>query len=159
MCLIHARLDLCPGPVADRRAFGGCQRVGRPVRVDLGGPVGVGGALALGRAQRPGLVRPERERRTVRRATVVKVSALNIAFDQTQLSAPADQPFQIEFANNDPSIPHNVEIKDSAGASAFNGEIFPGVETRTYDVPPLAAGAYPFICSVHPNMTGTLTLQ
>jgi plastocyanin len=29
----------------------------------------------------------------------------------------------------------------------------------TYDVPPLAAGTYGFICSVHPNMTGTLTVN
>jgi plastocyanin len=90
---------------------------------------------------------------------VVQVSALNIAFDPTELSAPADQAFQIEFANNDPSIPHNVEIKDAAGSQVFNGEIFNGVETRTYDVPPLAAGTYQFVCSVHPTMTGTLAVQ
>ena len=88
----------------------------------------------------------------------MQVSALNIAFDPTELSAPADQPFQIEFANNE-ALPHNVAIKDAAGAEVFNGEIFNGVETRTYDVPPLAAGTYQFVCSVHPNMTGTLTVQ
>jgi plastocyanin len=90
---------------------------------------------------------------------VLQLSAQNIAFDPTELSAPADQAFQIEFANNDPSIPHNVAIKDAAGAEVFNGEIFNGVETRTYDAPPLAAGAYQFACLVHPNMTGTLTVQ
>jgi plastocyanin len=26
-------------------------------------------------------------------------------------------------------------------------------------VPPLQAGPYTFICTVHPNMTGTLTVQ
>ena len=89
--------------------------------------------------------------------TVIDIAALNIAFDQSTLSAPADQPFQIRFANNDPGIPHNVEIKDSSGASQFTGEIFNGVETRTYDVPGLPAGEYQFLCTVHPNMTGTLT--
>jgi plastocyanin len=92
-------------------------------------------------------------------ATVVQVSALNIAFDPTELGAPADTAFQIEFANNDPSIPHNVEIRDAGGATVFNGDIFNGVETRTYEVPPLASGAYQFVCSVHPNMVGTLTVQ
>jgi cytochrome c oxidase subunit 2 len=87
----------------------------------------------------------------------VQVSAVNIAFDQTALQAPADTPFQIEFANNDPNIPHNVEIRDAGGASLFQGEIFNGVETRTYDVPALPAGDYTFLCTVHPNMTGTLT--
>ena len=90
--------------------------------------------------------------------TVITIAALNIAFDTASLSAPADQAFQIEFANNDAGIPHNVEIKDAGGASVFTGEIFNGVETRTYDVPALAAGSYTFLCTVHPNMTGTLTV-
>ena len=90
--------------------------------------------------------------------TVLQIAALNIAFDKAELSAPADQPFQIEFANNDAGIPHNVEIKDAGGTSVFTGEIFNGVETRTYDVPALPAGTYTFICTVHPNMTGTLTV-
>ena len=87
---------------------------------------------------------------------VVQISAVNLLFDQTEVSAPADAPFQIEFANNDAAIPHNVEILDG-GASVFKGEIFNGVETRTYDVPALAAGSYTFLCTVHPSMTGTLT--
>ena len=90
--------------------------------------------------------------------TKIDIAALNIAFDKSELAAPADEPFQIVFANNDAGVPHNVEIKDSAGTSIFKGEIFPGVETRTYDVPALAAGAYTFICTVHPNMAGTLTV-
>lgn len=89
--------------------------------------------------------------------TVLKISALNIAFDTDTLSAPADEPFQIEFTNNDAGIPHNVEIKDQGGTSVFTGEIFNGVDTRVYDVGPLSAGTYPFLCTVHPNMAGTLT--
>jgi len=92
-------------------------------------------------------------------ATVVDLAALNLTFDPTELSVPADQAFQIKFANNDPSIPHNVAIKDAAGASVFMGDIFPGVETRTYDVKPLPAGTYQFVCSVHSDMVGTLTAQ
>lgn len=87
----------------------------------------------------------------------VEIVAQNIAFTTPEVSAPADQPFQILFRNQDASIPHNVEIKDAAGASLFQGEVFNGVDERTYDVPALAAGQYPFICTVHPNMTGTLT--
>ena len=41
----------------------------------------------------------------------------------------------------------------------FKGDIFPGVETRPYSVPALQAGAYKFVCDVHPNMTGTLTVK
>jgi plastocyanin len=88
---------------------------------------------------------------------VLEIAAQNIAFDKDQLSAPADTPFQIVFANNDAGIPHNVEIKQN-GQSVWLGEIFNGVETRTYDVPALPAGTYEFICTVHPNMAGTLTV-
>ena len=45
------------------------------------------------------------------------------------------------------------------GTEVFKGEIFPGVATKTYDVPALDAGAYAFVCTVHPTMTGTLTVQ
>jgi plastocyanin len=87
---------------------------------------------------------------------VLKLAALNIAFDQAELAAPADVEFQIEFDNQDAGIPHNVEIKDANGQSVFKGEIFNGVAVKTYDVPALAAGTYQFICTVHPNMIGTL---
>jgi plastocyanin len=87
----------------------------------------------------------------------LEIVAQNIAFTTPEVTAPADEPFQILFKNQDPNIPHNVEIKDAAGASLFQGEVFNGVDERLYDVPALAAGQYPFICTVHPNMTGTLT--
>jgi cytochrome c oxidase subunit 2 len=89
----------------------------------------------------------------------VQLTAQNIAFDPTALTAPAGKAWTLEFHNNDAGIPHNVEIKDPAGAVAFLGDIFPGVATRRYGVPALTAGAYTFHCTVHPNMTGTLTVQ
>jgi len=89
------------------------------------------------------------------------LTASGIAYDKTDLQAPANAPFQIVFANNDAGIPHNVSIhRDSAtGEEVFKGDIFNGTETRTYDVPALAAGTYAFVCSVHPNMVGTLTVK
>lgn len=90
---------------------------------------------------------------------VLEISAQDIAFDTTQEAVPADTPFQIHFVNNDADIPHNVEIKDANGASIFQGETFNGVDERTYDVPALAVGEYQFLCTVHPNMTGSLTAE
>jgi plastocyanin len=94
-------------------------------------------------------------------AAGVSISALNIAFEQTAVSAPAGRAFQITFDNKDAGTPHNVAIhKDNAsGAEVFKGEIITGPATKTYDVPALDAGTYAFVCSVHPNMTGTLTVQ
>ena len=77
----------------------------------------------------------------------------------TTLEAPAGQPFKIAFSNNDSGVQHNVEIKKADGSSAFRGEIVTGVTTITYDVPALEAGAYTFNCTVHPAMTGTLTVH
>ncbi len=93
--------------------------------------------------------------------TVLELAAQNIAYDQTTLTAPADQPFQIMFANNDASVPHNVAIHEGSptGPEIWKGEVFPGVATKTYDVAALKAGTYGFVCTVHPNMTGTLTVS
>ncbi len=90
---------------------------------------------------------------------VLDIAALNVLFDTDALAAPAVVPFQIRFANNDAGIPHNVEIKDASGATVLTDTPFNGVETRTYDAGPLAAGQYPFLCIVHPTtMVGTLTV-
>jgi plastocyanin len=91
----------------------------------------------------------------------IQISATGIAFEQAEVNAPAGEPFQIEFANNDPGVPHDVTIRqgDANGEEVFKGDTFNGVETRTYDVPALDAGAYAFVCSVHPNMVGTLTVE
>jgi plastocyanin/cytochrome c553 len=93
--------------------------------------------------------------------TVLQLAAANIAYDQTDLTAPAGVPFQIAFTNNDAGIPHNVSIHQGSptGTEVFKGAIFTGVATQTYDVPALPAGTYSFVCSVHPNMTGTLTVK
>ena len=89
--------------------------------------------------------------------TVVQVSASAIKFDQSTLDVPADTPFTLEFANNDSGIPHDVDIRDSGGTSLFKTEIFPGVETRSYDAPALPAGAAQFVCTVHPTMIVDVT--
>jgi plastocyanin len=87
---------------------------------------------------------------------VVQVSAVNIAYEQTEISAPAGAPFTIHFDNKDAGIPHNVAIKDPSGTEVFKGDIITGPAQADYQVPALPAGTYQFVCSVHPNMTGTL---
>ncbi len=91
----------------------------------------------------------------------LQLTAQGVNFDKKDLVAPANTPFKLTFVNNDGGIPHNVAIhKDSpTGAEVFKGEIFSGVATKTYDVPALPAGTYGFVCSVHPTMTGTLTVK
>ncbi len=94
-------------------------------------------------------------------AVSLTLTAQGIAFDTDTLAVPANTPFAIVFTNNDAGIPHNVAIHEGSptGTLVWAGDIFSGVETRTYQVPALAAGTYGFVCSVHPNMTGTLTAK
>ena len=92
--------------------------------------------------------------------TVIQIDALNTAFDSAELEVAADQPFQIHCVNQDP-LPHNVAIHagSASGEQVFMGEIVTGPTEVTYDVSALPAGPYTFVCSVHPNMTGTLNAE
>ena len=92
--------------------------------------------------------------------TVIQIDAQNTAFDTAELEVAAEQPFKIEFDNQDP-LPHNVAIHEGSptGPAVFTGEIVTGPTQVTYDVPPLPPGPYAFICTVHPTMTGTLNVE
>ncbi len=89
----------------------------------------------------------------------LELGAMNVAFSTASLQAPAGSAFTIHFKNDDAAVPHNVEIKDSTGATVFKGDIITGPAEASYGVKALPAGAYTFHCTVHPNMTGTLTVQ
>jgi plastocyanin len=88
----------------------------------------------------------------------VTVVAKDIAFAPTTITLPADTATPVVLDNQD-AAPHNIAIKDASGAEVFKGEIQPGQGKVTYNVGPLAAGSYTFWCEVHPNMTGTVTVQ
>ena len=87
------------------------------------------------------------------------MAAANIEFDQDALTAPADTAFNIQFANQDQGVPHDVDIRQPGADTVADNPIIDGGET-TYAVPALAAGEYEFFCSVHPQtMVGTLTVE
>ena len=85
----------------------------------------------------------------------IVVVAKDLKFSTASITAPADEAFQIVLDNQE-SAPHNIAIKDAAGAEKFKGEIVTSTSV-TYDVPALAAGAYEFWCEIHPDMKGALT--
>jgi plastocyanin len=92
--------------------------------------------------------------------TTVNLVAQNIAFDQAEITVPANTTFTINFDNRDSGIPHNVAIhKDSpTGEAVFTGDIVTGPAQKVYTIGGLNAGTSAFVCSVHPNMTGKLTV-
>ncbi len=85
-------------------------------------------------------------------------TAQNTAFVVTSLQGPAGKPFTIAFDNKDQGQSHNIAI-NGPSSQLFMGEIIEGPKVVVYNVPAIPAGTYPFVCSVHSNMTGTITLQ
>jgi len=92
-------------------------------------------------------------------APKVPLVASGFAWTTPNLSAAAGTPFIIELNNQDAGVPHNIQIKDPAGAIVLTSDQFNGVATRPVQVKALTAGTYPFICAIHPTMTGTLTVK
>jgi plastocyanin len=92
----------------------------------------------------------------------IPLTAMAIAFEQKELTAPANQPFTIYLTNNDtPSTPHDVEIRGPDDKPIKTVPPTPGGESQAYDYDALEPGEYTFICSIHPipAMTGTLKVQ
>lgn len=92
---------------------------------------------------------------------VAPSGAASSGYEQTELTAPADGTFTIEFNNDDDGVPHNMQITDGGGDVVFEpegGETITGVASTVYNVEGLAAGDYSYNCQVHPSMTGSLTV-
>ena len=94
--------------------------------------------------------------------TGISLGAQDVKFQQTSLSAAAGKGFTVTLTNHD-GVPHNFAILKPGGGPSdflFNGQpLTQGGQTTPYSVPALPAGTYTFICIVHPNMTGTLTVK
>jgi plastocyanin len=89
----------------------------------------------------------------------VLITAVNIAFQPTEVTVAAGSPFTIGFDNRDAEVPHDLVITSPSGEIVAKTEIVTGPAHVELAVPALAAGTYPFSCEVHPNMTGTLTAE
>lgn len=91
------------------------------------------------------------------------VGATTGGFEPTTLETAAGTAFSLTFDNQDNQAPHNLILQNADGSAvAVEGDtaFFTGPGQRVYQVPALTAGAYKYICQVHPTtMVGTLTAQ
>jgi mono/diheme cytochrome c family protein/plastocyanin len=93
-------------------------------------------------------------------ATILEIIAQQVAFDVSELTAPADEQFGIHFTQNDAGVGgHDVDIRTPDGTKVADNPILQEPGETTYTIEPLDAGAYEFFCSVHPSMNGVLTVE
>src|SRR4029450_13235739 len=74
-----------------------------------------------------------------------QIAAKDTASDKDCPAAKVDQPFNLEFDNQD-AVDHNVSVyKTEAAADVlFQGAIFKGPKTETYNIKPMPKGNYFF---------------
>ncbi|HEX5827245.1 MAG TPA: cupredoxin domain-containing protein [Candidatus Limnocylindrales bacterium] len=89
-------------------------------------------------------------------STEVVVRALDLAFEPVEPAAPAGQAISLVLDNKDEGIPHDIAL--TVGGQALKTEIVTGPARASVSIGPLDPGRYPFVCEVHPNMTGTLVV-
>jgi len=93
---------------------------------------------------------------------VLTLGSSSDGFDTDRLEGPRHcEPFTIILSNTKGSAEHMVAIEpmDQIGTQVFKGELIGKSESTTYEIPPLPAGEYRFVCNPHRQfMQGTLVI-
>ena len=95
-------------------------------------------------------------------AESLSIIAENNEFNKDELKAPANSGVSLDLDNQDEGVLHNVAVYRSSDAqdAIFVGDLFAGVETRSYTFETPDSGEYFFRCNVHPDtMTGTFLVE
>jgi plastocyanin len=85
------------------------------------------------------------------------VRAVNIAYDPVAISLPSGIPLRLVLDNRDNGVPHDIKVLQ--GDKSFGqSPVVTGPATTEVRFGPLPAASYQYMCTVHPNMTGTLVV-
>jgi plastocyanin len=86
------------------------------------------------------------------------ITAADLAFDTDALTAPAGS-VVVTLTNND-TVPHNFSVYTEEGGDVIaTGDVINEGETDEVDLGTLEPGTYYFVCDLHPEMNGTLTIE
>jgi plastocyanin len=87
--------------------------------------------------------------------------AEGIALKPAQVAMDAGTPLTVTLDNRDTAVPHDLVLYGGGdpGIKLAATEIVTGPAQAQLSVPPLVPGTYRFSCTVHPNMTSTLTVS
>ena len=87
--------------------------------------------------------------------TILSAPGETTAFEPAESAVTAAGPISVTFRNAS-SLPHNLTfIAVTAGTRTI---VEPGSDDELL-LPPLAPGAYPFVCTIHEGMAGILTIR
>jgi plastocyanin len=89
------------------------------------------------------------------RVTIMSAPGETTAFEPADTMVPAAGPISITFRNAS-SLPHNLTF--IAITAATRTIVEPGTADEVL-LPPLAPGAFPFVCTIHEGIAGLLTVR
>jgi plastocyanin len=85
----------------------------------------------------------------------VTLVADDLAWDVPCIEAPAGEELQITVDNRDDGVSHNLHFTDLPGEPATSLQGGPVTQSLSFGAP-LPPGEHPYVCDIHPTMTGTL---
>jgi aldose sugar dehydrogenase len=80
-----------------------------------------------------------------------------LQFDPAMASVPAGSTVQVTFENRSSGVPHNLTF--SAPINAATATIVDPGASESLEFPAPEPGDYKFVCTLHPGMEGTLTVE
>ncbi|HXG25856.1 MAG TPA: cupredoxin domain-containing protein [Candidatus Binatia bacterium] len=88
--------------------------------------------------------------------TVGTDTGTELRFDPATVSAPAGSTIQLTFENRS-TTPHNLTF--DAPINQATAQVVNAGDSETLEFPAPDPGSYTFMCTLHPGMEGTLTIQ
>ncbi len=89
----------------------------------------------------------------------VKVVTTNFDFSPDCITFSGDR-LKVTYANQEKGVKHNIDFKGlKSSTGAGKTELESGPNTQTLTLVGLKPGKYEFVCDIHSNMKGTLTVK